>query len=85
MADAATAAQFAELGIILLIFGAGLHFHLQDLLAVGAIAVSGATIQISAATLASMIILHFFDFSLLAGAVFGMSSSVASTVVRTRK
>ena len=84
VADAATAAQFAELGIILLMFGVGLHFHLQDLLAVGAIAVSGAIIQISAATLASMIILHFFGFSLLAGAVFGMAISVASTVVLTR-
>ncbi|SDF90896.1 cation:proton antiporter [Desulfovibrio legallii] len=84
VADAGTAAQFAEIGVILLMFGVGLHFHLSDLLAVGAIAVSGAAIQIAAATLTSMVILHFFGFSLLAGAIFGMAISVASTVVLTR-
>ena len=84
-ADASTAAQCAEIGVILLMFGVGLHFHLKDLLAVGAIALSGAAVQISAATLASMVLLHyFFGFSLMSGAIFGMAISVASTVVLTR-
>ncbi|MBB5144609.1 cation:proton antiporter [Desulfovibrio intestinalis] len=84
-ADAATAAQCAEIGVILLMFGVGLHFHLKDLLAVGAIALGGAAVQISAATLASMVMLHyFFGFSLMSGAIFGMAISVASTVVLTR-
>lgn len=84
VADAATAQQCAEIGVILLMFGVGLHFHLKDLLAVRNIAVSGAVAQIAITTLASMGILSLFGFSPLAGAVFGMSVSVASTVVLTR-
>ncbi|WP_165065877.1 cation:proton antiporter [Desulfovibrio sp. ZJ200] len=84
VADAATARQCAEIGVILLMFGVGLHFHLKDLLAVRAIALSGALAQIALTTLASMGILSLFGFSPLAGAVFGMSISVASTVVLTR-
>lgn len=84
VADAATAAQCAEIGVILLMFGVGLHFHLKDLLAVRNIAVAGAVAQIGLTTVASMGILSLFGFSLLAGAVFGMSVSVASTVVLTR-
>jgi len=84
VADASTAAQCAEIGVILLMFGVGLHFHLKDLLAVGAIATGGAAAQISLATLASMGLLHFFGFDLLSGAVYGMAISVASTVVLTR-
>lgn len=84
VADAATARQCAEIGVILLMFGVGLHFHLKDLLAVRTIAVSGAVGQIAVTTLASMGILSLFGYSPLAGAVFGMSVSVASTVVLTR-
>ena len=84
VADAATADQCAEIGVILLMFGVGLHFHLKDLLAVRNIAVAGAVAQIGLTTVASMGILSLFGFSLLAGAVFGMSVSVASTVVLTR-
>lgn len=84
VADAATAAQCAEIGVILLMFGVGLHFHLKDLLAVRNIAVAGAVAQIGLTTVVSMGILSLFGFSLLAGAVFGMSVSVASTVVLTR-
>ena len=84
VADAATAAQCAEIGVILLMFGVGLHFHLKDLLAVRNIAVAGAVAQIGLTTVASMGILSLFGFSLLAGAVFGMSVSVASTVVLSR-
>lgn len=84
VADAATASQCAEIGVILLMFGVGLHFHLKDLLAVRHIAVAGAVAQIALCTAASMGILSLFGFSPLAGAVFGMSIAVASTVVLTR-
>ena len=84
VADAPTASQCAEIGIILLMFGVGLHFHLKDLLAVRHIAVSGALIQIAAATLAGAAAFCLLGGSLMAGLVFGMSISVASTVVLTR-
>lgn len=84
VADAGLASQLAEIGIILLMFGVGLHFHLKDLLAVRGIALGGAAIQIALTTLACTGLLQFWGFSLWAGAVFGMSVSVASTVVLTR-
>ena len=84
VADADTAAQCAEIGIILLMFGVGLHFHLKDLLAVQRIVLPGAAVQISAATLLGMVVSHGFGWSWTAGAVFGMAISVASTVVLTR-
>ena len=84
VADASTAAQCAEIGVILLMFGVGLHFHLKDLLAVGFIATGGAVVQISMATAASMGLLHLLGFDLLSGAVYGMAIAVASTVVLTR-
>jgi len=84
VADASTAAQCAEIGVILLMFGVGLHFHLKDLLAVGFIATGGAVVQISIATAASMGLLHLLGFDLLSGAVYGMAIAVASTVVLTR-
>ena len=62
VADASTAAQCAEIGVILLMFGVGLHFHLKDLLAVGFIATGGAVVQISMATAASMGLLHLLGF-----------------------
>ncbi|WP_353118163.1 cation:proton antiporter [Nitratidesulfovibrio sp.] len=84
VADADTATQFAELGVILLMFGVGLHFHLKDLMAVRSVAVPGAIVQIAAATVLGMLATHVFDWSWTAGAVFGMAISVASTVVLTR-
>jgi CPA2 family monovalent cation:H+ antiporter-2 len=84
VADADTATQFAELGVILLMFGVGLHFHLKDLMAVRSVAVPGAIVQIAAATVLGMLATHFFGWSWTAGAVFGMAISVASTVVLTR-
>lgn len=84
VADAATASQCAEMGIILLMFGVGLHFHLKDLLAVRHIAVSGAVLQIGVATLAGAVVFSLWGGALLPGLVFGMSISVASTVVLTR-
>lgn len=83
-ADIDVANQFAEIGVILLMFGVGLHFHLKDLLAVQKIALPGAAAQITAATLLGMVVTHFFGWSWTAGAVFGMAISVASTVVLTR-
>lgn len=84
VADSATANQFAEIGIILLMFGVGMHFHLKDLVAVKNIAVPGAIAQISFATLLGIVATHFFGWNLAAGAVFGIAVSVASTVVLTR-
>ncbi|MGV3533223.1 MAG: cation:proton antiporter [Chthoniobacteraceae bacterium] len=76
--------QFAEIGVILLMFGVGLHFHLKDLLAVRMIAIPGAAVQIAAATGLGAVIMRFFGWSWTAGIVFGMAISVASTVVLTR-
>jgi K+:H+ antiporter len=84
VADNDIAAQFAEIGIILLMFGVGLHFHLKDLLAVRKIAIPGAIVQIAAATGLGAVIMRMFGWSWNAGTVFGMAISVASTVVLTR-
>ncbi len=83
-ADNHTVDQFAELGVILLMFGVGLHFHLKDLLAVQKVAVPGAIVQITAATLLGMGVGWIFGWSMMSGLVFGMAISVASTVVLTR-
>ena len=83
-ADPAIAAQCAEIGVILLMFGVGLQFHLKELIAVQKIALPGALAQIAASTLLGMFVAHGFGWSWFGGAVFGMSISVASTVVLTR-
>lgn len=84
VADASIAAQFSEIGVALLMFGVGLHFHLKDLLAVQRVALPGAVAQIAVATVLGMAVTHFFGWSWGAGAIFGISISVASTVVLTR-
>lgn len=84
VANTGIATQFAEIGVILLMFGVGLHFHLKDLLAVRKIAIPGAAVQISAATGLGAVIMRMFGWSWTAGIVFGMAISVASTVVLTR-
>ena len=76
--------QMAEIGVILLMFGVGLHFHLADLLAVKRIAIFGALGQSIIATLTGMWVSHWFGWNWHAGIVFGMALSVASTVVLTR-
>ncbi|MFZ2868583.1 cation:proton antiporter [Zavarzinia sp.] len=81
VADADLAVQLAEIGVILLMFGVGLHFSASDLLAVRWIALPGAVGQIAAATAMGMAVAHFWGWSLGAGLVFGLSLSVASTVV----
>ncbi|QSX78522.1 YbaL family putative K(+) efflux transporter [Agrilutibacter solisilvae] len=82
--DPTLAPQLAEIGVILLMFGVGLHFSLRDLLEVKAIAVPGAVIQIALATLMGWGLARMFGWTDGAGIVFGMALSVASTVVVLR-
>jgi CPA2 family monovalent cation:H+ antiporter-2 len=84
IADQGIANDLAEIGIILLMFGVGLHFSLQDLLSVRAIAIPGAVVQIAAATALGMGLARLLGWSLGAGLVFGLALSVASTVVLLR-
>ncbi|MBB3658970.1 CPA2 family monovalent cation:H+ antiporter-2 [Rhizobium sp. BK650] len=81
VADTELASQLAEMGVILLMFGVGLHFSASDLLAVRGIAVPGAIGQILLATLLGVGLGKLWGWSLGAGIVFGLSLSVASTVV----
>jgi CPA2 family monovalent cation:H+ antiporter-2 len=84
VADRHLAEQLAEVGVILLMFGVGLHFHLDELLAVRRIAVPGAVVQSAAATALGAAVGWGFGWGWAAGLVFGMALSVASTVVLTR-
>jgi CPA2 family monovalent cation:H+ antiporter-2 len=84
VADAGLASQLAEIGVILLMFGVGLHFSIADLLAVRRIAVPGAIAQIVVATGLGALVSHFWGWSWPTGLVFGLSLSVASTVVLLR-
>ncbi len=78
------AEQLAELGVILLMFGVGLHFHLEHLLAVRRVAIPGALVQIAAATGLGVALTSAFGWPLPAGLVFALAISVASTVVLLR-
>ncbi|GJE69903.1 YbaL family putative K(+) efflux transporter [Methylorubrum podarium] len=82
--DPALASQLAELGVILLMFGVGLHFSIGDLLAVRTIALPGAIVQIAAATAMGAGLAWGFGWGAGAGLVFGLALSVASTVVLLR-
>lgn len=84
VADIGLAGQLAEIGVMLLMLGVGLHFSVSDLLAVRRIAIPGALLQITVATLMGMATSHLWGWSLGAGLVFGLSLSVASTVVLLR-
>jgi CPA2 family monovalent cation:H+ antiporter-2 len=81
VADREIAQQFAEIGVILLLFGMGLRFHLHELIAVWRVAVPGAIIQSALSTAALAALLHFVGWSWTAGIILGMAISVASTVV----
>jgi monovalent cation:H+ antiporter-2, CPA2 family len=81
VANRAIAEQFAEIGVILLLFGIGLRFHLSEMIAMWRIVVPGAFIQSATSTGALAIILHFMGWSWTAGIILGMAVSVASTVV----
>ena len=84
VADMSLASQLAEIGVMLLMFGVGLHFSLRDLLDVRKIALPGAVLQIAVATAMGMVMSHFWGWSWGAGLVFGLALSVASTVVLLR-
>jgi CPA2 family monovalent cation:H+ antiporter-2 len=81
VADASIAGQLSEIGVMLLMFGVGLHFSIADLLSVRKIALPGALVQIAAATLMGAGLARFWGWSLGQGLVFGLCLSVASTVV----
>jgi len=82
--DIHLAHQLAEVGVILLMFGVGLHFHLEDLLAVKSIAIPGALGQSLVATAASVAVFSLFGMDMKTGLVIGMALAVASTVVLMR-
>ncbi|HEY2890004.1 MAG TPA: YbaL family putative K(+) efflux transporter [Dongiaceae bacterium] len=84
VADQHLADELAEIGVVLLMFGVGLHFSLKDLLAVKAIAVPGAILQMSFGTLLGLGLARMLGWSLASGLVFGLALSVASTVVTLR-
>jgi CPA2 family monovalent cation:H+ antiporter-2 len=79
--DLELATELSELGVILLMFGVGLHFSLKDLLSVRALAIPGALVQIAGATLLGLGLALLLGWSLGAGLIFGLALSVASTVV----
>jgi CPA2 family monovalent cation:H+ antiporter-2 len=84
VADIELAAQLAEIGVMLLMFGVGLHFSTEDLLRVKNIAVPGAIVQMTVATLMGGTIAYYWGWGLGGALVFGLALSVASTVVLLR-
>lgn len=84
VADTSLAPELAEIGVILLMFGVGLHFSLKDLLAVKSIAIPGAIVQIAVATVLGIGLSKLMGWDLIAGLVFGLCLSTASTVVLLR-
>lgn len=84
VADSALASQLAEIGVMLMMFGVGLHFSLDDLWDVRKIALPGAVLQIAVATAMGMGLAHYWGWSIGGGLVFGLALSVASTVVLLR-
>jgi monovalent cation:H+ antiporter-2, CPA2 family len=84
VADARLAPQLAEIGVILLMFGVGMHFSLRDLLAVRNVAVLGALLQIAFAVALTWSVTHLWGWNLGPSLVLGLALSVASTVVLLR-
>ncbi len=84
VADITLANQLAELGVMFLMFGVGMHFSIADLKAVRKIAIPGAIVQMSVATLLGMAVSYSWGWPLGSGFVFGLCLSVASTVVLLR-
>jgi CPA2 family monovalent cation:H+ antiporter-2 len=84
VADTALAEQLAEVGVILLMFGVGLQFHVEELLAVRRIAIPGAITQSAVATVLGALLAQAFGWSPSSAVVFGIALSVASTVVLIR-
>lgn len=81
VANREIAEQFAEIGVILLLFGIGLRFHLAEMIAMWRIVVPGALIQSTASTAALAVLLHLLGWTWTSGLILGMAISVASTVV----
>jgi CPA2 family monovalent cation:H+ antiporter-2 len=81
VADTHIASQLSEIGVMLLMFGVGLHFSINDLLAVKRIAVPGAVVQMTMATVLGMPVSMWWGWSWGRGLIFGLSLSCASTVV----
>ena len=84
VADASLAEQMAEIGVILLMFGVGLQFHVEELLAVRRVAIPGAIAQSGVATVLGALLARAVGWDWSAGLVFGMALAVASTVVLIR-
>ena len=84
VADVGLAGQLAEIGVMLLMFGVGMHFSLEDLASVRKIALPGAIVQITVATSLGVATAMYWGWSFGEGLVFGLSLSVASTVVLLR-
>ena len=84
VADLGLAGQLAEIGVMLLMFGVGLHFSIDDLMAVRRIAIPGAVVQIGVATAMGAALALWWGWTPMAALVFGISLSVASTVVLLR-
>ncbi|MDB5753872.1 MAG: sodium:proton antiporter [Massilia sp.] len=84
VADVNLSSQLAEIGVMLLMFGVGLHFSIKDLMEVRKIALPGAILQIVVAALMGIGLAHWWGWSFGAGLVFGIALSVASTVVLLR-
>ena len=84
VADTHLASQLAEIGVMLLMFGVGMHFSIRDLIAVRRIAIPGAIAQILVASALGVGIAHLWGWSIGAGLVFGLALSIASTVVMLR-
>jgi CPA2 family monovalent cation:H+ antiporter-2 len=84
VAHGAIASQFAELGVILLMFGVGLNLHVRELLAVRRVALPGAIAAIAAATAGGLVATTTLGWSVTSGAVYGLALAIASTVVLLR-
>lgn len=84
VADVGLSIQLAEIGVMLLMFGVGLHFSIGDLMSVKKIAIPGALFQMLVATVLGFFVANHWGWSLLGSLVFGLSLSVASTVVLLR-
>jgi monovalent cation:H+ antiporter-2, CPA2 family len=84
VAQTGIADQFAEIGVILLMFGVGLHLRIRDLLAGGRVAIAGSVVQMAVVTALGIAVMHAFGWSVGAGVVFGLTLPVASTVVLLR-
>jgi len=81
VADVSIASQLSEIGIMLLMFGVGLHFSIDDLLSVKRIALPGAVIQMAFSTLLGLFLANWWGWSFGEGLIFGLALSCASTVV----